>query len=761
MLEQSFEGLRRSLRVWEDPHTATFGGHVRPGDGTTAITHHAAWPAVARHGAALQALLQHRHHLRLARDYARRLRASSEFLRRLLAPAGPPAPLRGLCRALRTHAGHWTALRRRLHGDPWLRPLLLCRHEPLCRMRRALLVLALVATQVTGRHVEARLRALAGTRAPDVPPALLADLCQGLGIYNRVVGDLVLELGSTGGHGASAAGLCTFPVPRVLELLATERGRRAAERLWPLLLPRDGSLGDGDVCWEAVAVPWPPERGGTGLSGREEPSGVVVELRALCLEDEELMAPVLGGLVASTDGRWHHVPRCLDTSPHAQYRPLFWAATGTALGQRLAHAGTGTATVVATVRELGRALTQEFVAALGLALTDRCPVPPVPVAQLIPVAQRVPVPVAHSRTAQRLQRQFPGLCLALRCLRAPGRVPGGPGLRVLRCCLASARVAQAWLCGRAQRYLAATALPQVLLITHGDLPLLRTEVEQLVLVASGTFPGAAEPPPPLPPTPLAHCEHRLCHQLRATATGIQVLAGDVLGVFSVTCKRLSAEIFEHTMPRGRTWRLGPQPVLPSGPSAYAVAAVQAVLGQVLPLARALPRDAQAPALAQVTTAFLEAWLEHILARHITFSLQGALQLRQDLELVRELLGSERAGLAPEARRALLALGVFRSVDGAVLCLLQQPGATGTGHRPWHPLWHCCSDADAPLQEPGRGGLDGLETLEPPGTPPPGRPCRGVPSPYVPGHQQQWLALRLHRARRWHLPWHLPCLGTDT
>lgn len=35
-------------------------------------------------------------------------------------------------------------------------------------------------------------------------------------------------------------------------------------------------------------------------------------------------------------------------------------------------------------------------------------------------------------------------------------------------------------------------------------------------------------------------------------------------------------------------------------------------------AQLLPRDAQAPALARVTTAFLEAWMDHILAQRIKF-----------------------------------------------------------------------------------------------------------------------------------------------
>ncbi|KAM9378003.1 coiled-coil domain-containing protein 142 [Phaethornis superciliosus] len=819
-LEQSFAGLRRCFCVWEDPRTETFQGHVRPPPGDTAISHHGVRPPVSRRGAALHALLRHRHLLRLARDYARRIKAASDFLRRLLrAPrAGPPEPLRGLCQELRAHAGHWGGLRRRMRGDPWLRPLLLRRHQAVSGMRRALLALALLATRLAERVAEGRLRALAtaGPPAASLSPPLLADLFQGLEIYNQVVGDLAQELLTAGMAGATGDSPRAFPLGRVLGVLGTQRGRVAAERLRPLLRPRDGDPAAEDVCWEDTAVPWPPECGGP--SGGERPSGIAAELRALCREDEELMGLVLGGLVASADSLWHpelrgprqqpgerpdspgaagwKSVRWLDAARApaaealgARYRLLFWGATGTALGRRveLAHGGTGT--VVTAARDLSHALAQapvpregqeelgrlclrllcrsalrswdrDFSRALGSALTDKCSGEP-------GVSQRGVL--ACSRTAQLLQCLFPALAFALHCLRTlgargvpfpPGQLPGTPDLRlqVLGCCLASAQAAGSWLRGRAGRYLAAWALPQFLLVTQGDLPLLRTKTEELVLLVSGTFRGAGDPPQLLPPNPLAYCEQQLYQQLHATATSIQLLSGDVLMMFSTNCKRISAEIFDQTMPQGKHWRLGLRPDLPSSPSAYAAAAAQAVVGQVLQGSRLLPREAQATTLARVTTAFLEAWMDHILEQRIKFSLQGALQLRQDFELVRELVGSERYGLDPETRRALLALRVFQQMDGAILCLLQQPGGVaGTAPRPWNTLRHCCSDTNPHPPELAAGSLDGLETLDPPQTPPlPMGPGLAVPPSYLSAHQQQWLSLRLHRARRWRVPG-LPCV----
>ncbi|XP_071609131.1 coiled-coil domain-containing protein 142 [Heliangelus exortis] len=816
-LEQSFAGLRRCLYVWEDPRTETFQGHVRPPPGDAAISHHGVRPPVSRRGAALHALLRHRHLLRLARDYARRIKAASDFLRRLLrAPrAGPPEPLRGLCQELRAHAGHWGGLRRRMRGDPWLRPLLLWRHQAVSGMRRSLLALALLATRLAERVAEGRLRVLATAGPPAAPlsPPLLADLFQGLEIYNQVVGDLAQELSAAGMAGATGDSPRAFPLGRVLGVLGTQRGRVAAERLRPLLRPRDGDPGAEDACWEDTAVPWPPECGGP--SGGEGPSGIAAELRALCREDEELMGLVLGGLVASADSLWHPELRWPRQQPGerpdspgaagwksvrwldaarapaaealgARYRLLFWEATGTALGHRLELAHGGTGTVVTAARDLSHALAQapvpregqeelgrlclrllcrsalrswdrDFSRALGSALTDKCLGEP-------GVSQ--PGVLACSRTAQLLQCLFPALAFALHCLRTlgapspPGQPPGTPDLRlqVLGCCLASAQAAGSWLRVRAGRYLAAWALPQFLLVTQGDLPLLRTKTEELVLLVSGTFRGAGDPPQLLTRNPLAYCEQQLYQQLRATATGIQLLSGDVLRMFSTSCKRISAEIFDQTMPQGKHWRLGLRPDLPSSPSAYAAAAAQAVVGQVLQGARLLPREAQATTLARVTTAFLEAWMDHILEQRIKFSLQGALQLRQDFELVRELVGSERYGLDPETRRTLLALRVFQQMDGAILCLLQQPGgAAGTAPRPWNTLRHCCSDTNPPPPELAAGSLDGLETLDPPRTPPlPMGTGLAVPPSYLSAHQQQWLSLRLHRARRWRVPG-LPCV----
>ncbi|XP_021238230.1 coiled-coil domain-containing protein 142 [Numida meleagris] len=793
-LEQSFQGLRRAFRAWENPRTETFQGHVLPPPGD-AFCYHAVHPRVAERCATLHALLQHRHQLRLARLYSRRLKAASDFLRRLL--SAEPRPLRALCEELRAHAGHWAALQRRMRGDAWLRPLLLRRPEAVARMRRALGLLALQAARLLEERLEAALRAAVRDGAP---PALLADLFRGLEIYNRTVEELVPEPGSA----LSAAGgpPRAFTLRRVLALLAAERGRRAAENLARLLRRPDG----GSVAEEDA--------------GQEAAGSLSDGLRALCREDERLALPALQALVASADGLWRSalgVPgespaapstrpgsgckavRWLDASHaaaaealHARYRPLCWEAAGAALGPRLELPADGTGRAAGAARELQRALgparvppeceeelgrlcrrlqcrdallvwQRDFARALGSGLSDRCSVP------------ERSEGAAQSGTARLLQRLYPALGSALRNLPdAPeGSPPGSPcpRLQLLGCCLATAQASCSWLMGKAFQYLAAWSLQQFLLVTQGDLQLLKAETDALELLVSAAFPEPGDSPQHLPPHRRlrSHHERRLCQQIRSAAASIQLFAGDVLKLFSTDCKRMSAEIFDQTMPLGRHWRLGLRAELPSSPSEYAAAAAQTVLGQVLQGAQLLPRDSQVPTLARVMTAFVEAWMDHILAQKIKFSLQGALQLQQDFALVRQLVQCEQYGLEPDTRQALLSLRVLQQMDGAILCLLQQP--SGKAYLPphgWPSLRQCCSNHGARAQELGASSLHSLETLEaagpsagppppPPGSEPPGRPRGGPPESYLSGGQQQWLALRLHGARRWRVPG-LPCMA---
>lgn len=148
---------------------------------------------------------------------------------------------------------------------------------------------------------------------------------------------------------------------------------------------------------------------------------------------------------------------------------------------------------------------------------------------------------------------------------------------------------------------------------------------------------------------------------------------------------------------------------PNSPSEYAALAAQTVIGQVLEGVAPLSDDARVQALSITMTAFMEAWMEHILRQKIkfrcvlehrlcypatwwhiienravwyvcvwlfthtchikanhfqmltnvlllcVFSVQGALQLKQDFDSIREMIQSDQYGLSAELHQQLLSL----------------------------------------------------------------------------------------------------------
>lgn len=187
-------------------------------------------------------------------------------------------------------------------------------------------------------------------------------------------------------------------------------------------------------------------------------------------------------------------------------------------------------------------------------------------------------------------------------------------------------------------------------------------------------------------------------------------------------------------------------------------------------------------------------------------------------MVREVLEQEQWGLSQELRQTLLSLSIFQQLDGALLCLLQQPLPKNPVHRRpprccelppvlnprlYKPFQHgfprptpnltialasaiptnllstpafpgFCNEVQT--TELPTSSLNSLENLAPPlrlGVSPAqnthllstlgggGRGGGGGPSPeaYLAGNQQAWLALRLHQHPRWHLPF-FSCLRTS-
>lgn len=74
--------------------------------------------------------------------------------------------------------------------------------------------------------------------------------------------------------------------------------------------------------------------------------------------------------------------------------------------------------------------------------------------------------------------------------------------------------------------------------------------------------------------------------------------------------------------------------LPSNPSDYATFAAQTVIGQVLEGVQQLPDEARIPVLMEAMSAFVEAWMEHILKQKIKF--RSVLLVPQPTKLANEV-----------------------------------------------------------------------------------------------------------------------------
>ncbi|XP_054872345.1 uncharacterized protein ccdc142 isoform X2 [Amphiprion ocellaris] len=256
--------------------------------------------------------------------------------------------------------------------------------------------------------------------------------------------------------------------------------------------------------------------------------------------------------------------------------------------------------------------------------------------------------------------------------------------------LASVQLSTVWVMSKAYQFLSSWSLNKFLLITQGDLNMVRESLEMMVhqtkcLVMNSDSNHHS--------TFRNHNELLLGQQtevLDRAVSELQTFSSLVLKTFSSDCKRMAGEIFERTMPSAVHWRPSNRADFPSSPSEYASLAAQTVIGQVLEGVAPLSDDARVQALSITMTAFMEAWMEHILKQKIKFSIHGALQLKQDFDSIRDMIQSDRYGLSSELHQRLLGLRVFQQVDSAVVCLLQQPQAKlYLQPRAWEPFKRCC------------------------------------------------------------------------
>ncbi|XP_077622366.1 coiled-coil domain-containing protein 142 isoform X3 [Crocuta crocuta] len=461
-------------------------------------------------------------------------------------------------------------------------------------------------------------------------------------------------------------------------------------------------------------------------------SGLLDHLRSRCQEERELLPRLLGLLGGATDSAGSGPGLGGAGALWSQYWTLLWAACAQSLNLSLGPWRDRRA----AAQQLSQALGQGFCQALGSAGQDQSSRP------------------SSSHTSELLQQLFPPLLDALGQPRSGLLLCQPPDPAPLALGLCTLQTTLLWFLGRTQQHLAAWAPDSFLLLIQKDLPPLLHEAAALSRLASEESLSL-------------EVEQQLGLEIQKLATQIQLLPEESLRLFFQECHKQATQGFELYMPRGRYWRHRLSPELPSIPSEYAKLVVHTVLEPVLQGLQGLPPQAQDPVLGQALTAILGAWLDHILMHKIRFSLQGALQLRQDFGVVRELLEEEQWGLSPELRQTLLTLNIFQKLDGALLCLFQQPLPKPEVHR--RPLC-CCTCSEVQTMELPSSSLNSLESLEPPIRPgaPPAQTAQllstlwgGGPSPeaYLVGNQQAWLALRQHQRPRWHLPF-LSCLGTS-
>ncbi|XP_036118500.1 coiled-coil domain-containing protein 142 [Molossus molossus] len=570
-----------------------------------------------------------------------------------------------------------------------------------------------LAAQRLDAVIEMQLRALG--RAPAAPglSSQLSGLLLALRTYHQVQEKALSHV-----PGAARP----FSPARVLCLLTGERGCQVAD--WLNEAPRGSDLGD--------------------------------QLRRRCYEEQELL-PGLLNLMEGVAGSASSGPGLGGAGAlWSQYWTLLWAACAQSLDLRLGPWSDPRAAAQQLSQALDQAsLPQECekeLASLCHSLFHQSLIRSWDqvFCQVLGSAGDQSSLSSSSHTSELLQQLFPPLLDALQEPRSglllrqpPGPVPLALGLCALQTTLL-------WFGGRAQQHLAAWAPGSFLLLIHKDLPPLLHQAEALSSLASKE-------------SLALEVEEQLGLEIRKLTIQIQLLPEESLSLFFQECHKQAAQGFELHMPQGRYWRHHLCSELPRIPSEYAGLVVRTVLEPVLQGLQGLPPPAQAPTLSQALTAILGAWLDHILTHGIRFSLQGALQLRQDFGVVRELLEEERWGLSPELRQTLLMLSVFQRLDGALLCLLQQPLPKTQVHR--RPSC-CCAGNEVQTSELPSSSLNSLESLEPPlqpGAPPTqtaqvlGTLWGGGPSPqaYLVGNQQAWLALRQHQHRPW---WHLPFLS---
>uniref|UniRef100_A0A669BF69 Coiled-coil protein 142 C-terminal domain-containing protein n=1 Tax=Oreochromis niloticus TaxID=8128 RepID=A0A669BF69_ORENI len=302
----------------------------------------------------------------------------------------------------------------------------------------------------------------------------------------------------------------------------------------------------------------------------------------------------------------------------------------------------------------------ELCRTLGSTLTDKCLVNQR--SSFVVRSSKKDENVTTSATMERFLLLLPPLLSSLRCHQSHSRASGPFSLfpcslqrQTVSLVLASVQLSAVWVMSKAHQFLSSWSLNKFLLITQGDLTVMRESLEALVHQTKSLVMNSHSDQQS---TLHTHSQLLLQQQLETldrARSALQTFSSVMLRTFSSDCKQRSGEIFEHTMPPAVHWKPSHRTGFPNSPSEYAALAAQTVIGQVLEGVAPLSDDARVQALSITMTAFMEAWMEHILRQKIKFSVQGALQLKQDFDSIREMIQSDQYGLSAELHQQLLSL----------------------------------------------------------------------------------------------------------
>ncbi|XP_077057758.1 uncharacterized protein ccdc142 [Siphateles boraxobius] len=758
----------------------------------------------------------------LASCFVTQLGSVLERTRLLLADRGQPnstwsLSLKALCLEMQVHVNHLDLLRTKARTDRSLRRVLFIRVETLASMRRTLNLLGSQAVWLMEQCIHTALRALAEAQPDRVPRDALVDLVCAVELFNQILQDKRssgLDFGSDWLRNARS-----FPVERLMMILARSQAKKAAEQLytWSSQQSNLMHIANNPRFVSSPAINIHVETAVDEKSRKPVHSlwSSNLPFASFISRDRECLDTLFQVLVTSTNLLAPHIPRrpaldledsmvicrrasegeerhlnrprmpCRTTSVDlgqmklfSHYKHLLWREFGEAVARHFHYQSCNSAlgslnqwndeALMLLVLWLRHSCMEDRVPeeckeslsnfcshvlstaaftrwdemmclSLGSGLKEKC----------VPAVKRERCAV-RTATMDLILQLFPPLHTVLKLL------PGERGCRSLRethlglLCrsVVTVQASTLWVMSKAYQFLASWSLSKFLLVTQGDLKDLKDSVESLVQLTEAVSRDS---------------DQRLIVQQTASLsqalTHLQAFSDLVLRTFSMDCKKMSVEIFQQTMPSAKHWRISHRAELPSSPSEYASSAAQSVIGPVMESIQTLPDEARVPALAEATTAFMEAWMEHILTQKIKFSIQGALQLKQDFDSIRDLVRSSEYRLSEELLQKLLSLRVFHQVDSAIVCLLQQPVAKPyLPSRSWEPFRHCCPNS-AQVMDQAAGGLHNLESMDVQAAwhqaltraesslPPPPEACES----YLASAQQEWLDLRIHTGSRWKLP----------